>query len=252
MKTRRTAMAVALALAPLMVIGLGTTASAHGSNEFPISRNWRCVSTAGSIWNTNSYKGEDACKQAVGTSTDRNAYGTWQQMAWGDVAGMHHSKIPDGKLASAGVKGFEGMDTRRKDWKRTNLASLTSKNGDIEFRWHATATHQGHISYYITKPGTDVSKPLKWSDLEDTPFLVNYTSDARNSEKGMVGDYSMNARLPEGLPHGDYVIYAVWERYLGTDGAMANAPADFVNAEAKVMGTNRSDESFYAAMDVTL
>ncbi|WP_438297453.1 lytic polysaccharide monooxygenase [Streptomyces sp. HUAS TT7] len=241
--------AAALCTAPLFLLGpMSLGASAHGSNDGPIARNWYCVKPElGSIWSPDAMK-DPACKAAAKASKNLGAYGTWQQMAHGNVAGKHRNMIPDGKLASANVPGFEGMDLPRSDWHRTDLSAARKQGGDYEFVWQATASHTGHISYYITKDGVDTSQPLKWSDLEQTPFLVAYTHAGRtHGPNGMVATYRHTARLPESK-HGKHTIYAIWQRQLppGHDASPNHA------LEEQIFGSNNSDESFYAVMDVTL
>ncbi|WP_414166783.1 lytic polysaccharide monooxygenase [Streptoverticillium reticulum] len=248
---RTAALLAALCTVPVLVLGPGAPeASAHGSNQGPMSRNWYCVSGAGgSIWNPDSIN-DPACRAAARASNDLTAYGTWQQLAQGNVAGKHRSMIPDGKLVGANVKGFEGMDLARGDWKAIDLSAIRKNGGDFEFVWQATASHTGHISYYITKDGVDTTKPLKWSDLEPTPFLVGYTHAGRTTSggtDGMSATYRHATRLPEGKT-GRHVIYAIWQRQLPA----AHDASPNHRLEEEIFGSNNSDESFYATLDVTL
>ncbi|MEU4269529.1 lytic polysaccharide monooxygenase [Streptomyces sp. NPDC026092] len=152
------------------------------------------------------------------------------------VGGMHRTRIPDGKLASAGNGGgadFSGFDLPRGDWQRSTVTS----GAEVEVGYHATAHHAGgHIELYVTKDGVDLSKPLKWDDLEPVPFAYVNDPDLSNATPTknpgvMSGDYRFKVTLPE--KQGDHVIYTIWQRHKNAD------------------GTGGSGETFYSASDVT-
>lgn len=85
-----------------------------------------------------------------------------QSIAIGGVKDNHAAVIPDGKICSAGVGGYAGLDLARTDWPVTQVQA-----GPREFVWTNTAQHRTmYFRYYITKQGYNPANPLKWSDLE--------------------------------------------------------------------------------------
>ncbi|KAF0425497.1 chitin-binding protein [Pediococcus acidilactici] len=69
----------------------------------------------------------------------------------------------DGKIASAGLAKFSQLDEQTADrWYKTPI-----KSGPLDVTWHLTAPHSTSTwDYYITKPGWDPNKPLKFSDFK--------------------------------------------------------------------------------------
>ena len=69
----------------------------------------------------------------------------------------------DGKIASAGLAKFSQLDEQTADrWYKTPI-----KSGAFDITWHLTAPHSTSTwVYYITKPGWDPNKPLKFSDFK--------------------------------------------------------------------------------------
>lgn len=62
-----------------------------------------------------------------------------------------------GKLASAGVSGFEPLDEQTATrWHKTNITT-----GPLDITWNLTAQHRtASWDYYITKNGWNPNQPL--------------------------------------------------------------------------------------------
>lgn len=69
----------------------------------------------------------------------------------------------EGKIASAGVSGYEPLDDQSLSrWHKNSISS-----GNLNISWFLTAPHKTSTwDYYITKPGWNPNKPLKISDFE--------------------------------------------------------------------------------------
>ncbi|MEU0937361.1 lytic polysaccharide monooxygenase [Embleya sp. NPDC005971] len=183
----------------LVLSGIGTgTAFAHGTSLNPPSRIQLCSTQGGENPENFRLPACRAAKAAVGDDPapfyDPNAVNI------ADAAGRHRQIIPDGKLCSANNPQYAGLDLPRADWPTANLPS----GGSYTFRYKATAPHKGTFEYYITKNGFDVTKPLRWSDLEAAPFVTATDPSLEN------GSYVVQGRLP--ARSGRHLIYIVWQR----------------------------------------
>ena len=192
---RRTAASVAAVMAAATLIPLTVTepAFAHGTMNNPPSRALVCRNE-----NPESPK-SDACKQAVALGGTQPLY-DWNEVNIPDAAGRHREIIPDGKLCSAGRDKYRGLDQARADWPATPLTS----GAQFTFTYRATAPHRGSFELYVTKDGYDPTKPLRWSDLESTPFAT--VTDPPLAD----GSYTISTRLPR--KQGRHLIYAIWQR----------------------------------------
>ncbi|MCM2418532.1 lytic polysaccharide monooxygenase [Streptomyces sp. RKAG293] len=194
MTVRRKAAAVAVVgFGPLVLTGLASgPASAHGSMSNPVSRVSACYAEGPE--NPRSA----ACKAAVAAGGTQALY-DWNGVRDGEAGGRSRSKVPDGKLCSAGNAEYKGLDLARADWPATAMSS-----GSFTFKYRATAPHKGSFDLYITKDGYDPSKPLKWSDLEAKPF-ASVTDPALKD-----GSYVFSGKVPQRT--GRHLIYSVWQR----------------------------------------
>ena len=168
----------------------------HGSMEVPVSRVYNCFLEGPE--NPQS----EACKAAVREG------GTQALYDWNGVNrladGRHRDVIPDGRLCSAGKESHKGLDLARDDWRATPIAA--DQNGNFEFVFSATAPHStDYFEFYVTQAGYDPAKPLRWDDLEDTPFCTINGVTLEN------GRYRMNCPLPRNKI-GRHLIYAIWQR----------------------------------------
>ena len=105
------------------------------------------------------------------------------------------------------------MDLSRNDWPSTMIGP--DSNGRFDFVFIATTPHStDYFKFYVTEDGYDPLEPLKWSDLEDSPFCtINEVTlaDGRNT---------MNCPLPQGKS-GKHVIYTIWQRDDSTEAFIA-------------------------------
>ncbi len=188
-------------VARLILLGLAffvwqEQAYAHGSMEDPVGRVYHCYQEGP------EHPQSEACKAAV------LAGGTQQFYDWTGVnqlaADHHRSVVPDGKLCSAGKESHKGLDLARADWWTQAIAP--DANGNYEFVFLATAPHSTrYFEFYVTKDGYNPTQPLRWSDLEATPFC-RITSVTLED-----GRYRMSCPLPQGKS-GNHVIYNIWQR----------------------------------------
>ncbi|MFG2823401.1 lytic polysaccharide monooxygenase [Kitasatospora sp. NPDC048365] len=192
MPLRRTATVLALTAATT-VLGSGT-AAAHGSMENPLSR------VEGCYLEGPEHPKSAACAAAIRTGGTQAMY-DWNGVRIGDAAGRHRELVPDGKLCSAGAPEFAGLDLPRADWNATHL----TPGSDVTLRYRATAPHRGTFRLYLTNAGYDPTKPLRWADLETTPFLT--VTDPRLTD----GSYLLPGRIPTGRTSRQ-LIYAIWQR----------------------------------------
>ncbi|MEE4422879.1 MULTISPECIES: lytic polysaccharide monooxygenase [Streptomyces] len=194
MTARRKATGIALAgIAPLALTVLAATpAAAHGSMSDPVSRVMACYAEG-----PESPKSA-ACKAAV-QAGGAQAFYDWNGVRDGNAGGRSKEKIPDGKLCSAGNAEFKGLDLPRADWPASKMRA-----GKHTFRYKATAPHKGSFELYLTKPGYDPRKPLKWSDLESKPFAK--VTDPRLTN----GEYVFDGTVPQ--RSGRHLIYSIWQR----------------------------------------
>ncbi|MGP4045702.1 lytic polysaccharide monooxygenase auxiliary activity family 9 protein [Streptomyces sp. 2A115] len=194
MSARRKAVAIAaVSAAPLALTALAVgPAAAHGSMTDPVSRVAACYAEGPESPRS------AACKAAVATSGTQALY-DWNGVNIANAAGRSKQIIPDGKLCSAGNDKYKGLDLARADWPATQLTS-----GNRTFRYKGTAPHKGSFELYVTKDGYDPAKPLKWSDLEEKPFLKVTDPKLEN------GDYVFDGVVP--VKSGRHLIYSVWQR----------------------------------------
>jgi chitin-binding protein len=201
------------AMAGLLAAGIGAVAlpgaaQAHGAMQVPGSRTWLCwkdgVEQTGAVVPKNA-----ACAAAI-AKNGPNALYNWFAVLRSDGAGRTTGFIPDGELCSGGTGGpydFSGFNLARNDWPTTHLTAGKT----IEIQYNNWARHPGTFSLYVTKDGYDPTQPLKWSDLEATPF-DKVTNPAEEGGPGTNdGHYYWNAALPANKT-GKHVIYSVWSR----------------------------------------
>ncbi|MCM2389852.1 lytic polysaccharide monooxygenase [Streptomyces albipurpureus] len=195
----RTAAAVVMrfvaagAVPVLLVTAAQGTAQAHGAPTDPASRVAAC-----------GPEGPDrkaaACRAAV-TANGGVAFDAWDNIRVANVGNREGERevIPDGKLCSAGLADFKGLDIARTDWPTTQLTA----GGDFTVTYKSTIQHQGSFDLFLTREGYDPAKKLQWSDLEEEPFATEEQAEFLD------GSYRINATLPDGLT-GRHVLYTVW------------------------------------------
>ncbi|MFF3557949.1 lytic polysaccharide monooxygenase [Streptomyces tsukubensis] len=191
---RRIAAASVVASAATFVSLAPTPASAHGSVFGPVSRVSACFAEGPETPKS------QVCKDLVADSGTQPLY-DWNEVNIANANGKHKELIPDGKLCSANRVKYRALDWARADWPATNVAA-----GSYNFNVRITAAHLGTMTMYITKPGFDPTKPLKWSDLDPTPVGTHATP--RVSDNGY---YRFTGNLPART--GRHIVYKVWQRH---------------------------------------
>lgn len=152
----------------LGLFGFGTSGFAHGYVTFPGSRAYFGTAAAGNL------------NQNVGRAQ-------WEPQS---IEAPKNTFI-DGKLASAGVTGFEPLDEQT----ATRWHKSVINPGNLTISWNLTAQHRTSTwDYYITKTGWNPNAPLKISDFEliaqiddkatVPPKIVNQTITVPQDRKG--------------------------------------------------------------------
>ncbi|MCZ6790307.1 MAG: lytic polysaccharide monooxygenase [Candidatus Dadabacteria bacterium] len=197
MKTKRFLLYSSIFIYVLSFMIVGQEAFGHGSMETPISRIYNCF-----LENPENPK-SDACKAAVEQGGTQALY-DWNGVNQGNANDMHREIIPDGKLCSAGKELFKGMDLARNDWHTTMI--VPNGSGNFEFVFIATAPHSTkYYRFYVTEDGYNPLNPLKWTDLEESPFCTITDVTLEN------GRYKMSCPFPQGKS-GKHIIYSIWQR----------------------------------------
>jgi predicted carbohydrate-binding protein with CBM5 and CBM33 domain len=182
----------------LLGAAAATPASAHGALSSPVSRTAACGTEGG------SWTGSAACTAALAAS-GRQAFADWDQVRVSGVAGRDREVIPDGKLCSAGLPQFRGLDLPRADWPATTLAA----GAGFRFRYRATIPHEGSFRLYVTTDTYRPTAPLNWAEIERTPFLTVTDPPLAG------GAYTLSGRLPR--KSGRHLIYTVWQNSSSAD-----------------------------------
>jgi len=211
----------------------------HGSMETPLSRIYNC------FLENPEYPKSDACKAAVEIGGKQALY-DWNGVNQANANDMHEDIIPDGQLCSGGNQTFKGMDLSRNDWPSTMIAP--DSNGRFDFVFIATAPHStNYFKFYVTEDGYDPLEPLKWSDLEDSPFCTINEVTLAN------GRYTMNCPLPQDKS-GKHVIYTIWQRDDSTEAFYSCTDVEFTGGLPivwKSIGQVRAQEDLSVGDTVT-
>lgn len=180
----------------LLVFSFSLQTWAHGSMEVPLSRIYRCYQEGPE--NVQS----DACKAFVAMSGKQPLY-DWDMVNQSQANDQHRMIIPDGTLCAGGRDKYKGLNLPRLDWYRSDIKA--DANGRFNFIFRATVPHASkYFELYLTKDEYDFTQPLKWSDLESTPFckITNVTLEN--------GRYQLNCPLPNKTGH--RILYMIWQR----------------------------------------
>lgn len=199
------------AIASLAMLG-AVDASAHGYVTSPKARVLVC--------NENNPETPSLPACIAAKAAGNIGFYSPQSIAIGGAKDNHQQLIPDGKLCSAGVSGYEGLDLARNDWPATQV-----QPGVKEFVWTNTAQHKTmYFRYYITKQGFNPgAAPLKWSDLEQ----IHQSTPAGQEA---------NSRHAVNLPQrtGKHIVYSIWQR------DYSDAPEGFYQCIDVEFGSNSS------------
>lgn len=188
---RRTSAAVAALTPFLLTVFAATPAQAHGAPTDPVSRVFACSPDGGSAATT-------ACRAAV--AANGSPFTAWDNLRVANVNGRDRRTIPDGELCSGGLPAYKGLDLARSDWPATRL----SPGATLTMKYASTIPHTGTFRMYLTEPGYDPSKPLKWSDLPEQPFAQ--VKDPALTD----GAYRIRMTLPKDRT-GRQVLYTIWQ-----------------------------------------
>ncbi|MDQ1288820.1 MAG: hypothetical protein QG622_2386, partial [Actinomycetota bacterium] len=164
---RRLALLILTALVPALAVVVATSgpAAAHGAPMAPGSRTFLCWQDG--LTSTGEIRPQNPACAAAASSGGLTAFYNWFGVLRADGEGRTQGFIPDGALCSGGNPTFSGFDAVRADWPLTHLTS----GGSFAFSYNAGAAHPGTFRLYVTKDGYDPSRPLRWDDLESSPFL---------------------------------------------------------------------------------
>jgi chitin-binding protein len=240
MTAHRTATAAAVAVAaPLLLLTWAVgPAQAHGAPTDPVSRVAACSPEGGS--NT----GTAACRAAI--AANGAPFTAWDNLRVAGVGGRDRQVIPDGQLCSGGLPAYKGLNLARADWPSTRM----TPGATFTLSYSSTIPHTGTFKLYLSKPGYDPTKPLKWSDLPTKPF-------ATATDPALVnGAYRIKATLPSDRT-GRQMLYTIWQNTSTTDtyyscsdvvfpsasGGGAAAPTTSSPARATATATRKAPQS---------
>ncbi|KAF5994069.1 lytic polysaccharide monooxygenase [Streptomyces sp. WAC00263] len=200
MTAHRTATAAAVAVAaPLLLLTWAVgPAQAHGAPTDPVSRVVACSPEGGS--NT----GTAACRAAI--AANGAPFTAWDNLRVAGVGGRDRQVIPDGQLCSGGLPAYKGLNLARADWPSTRM----TPGATFTLSYSSTIPHTGTFKLYLSKPGYDPTKPLKWSDLPTKSF-------ATATDPALVnGAYRIKATLPSDRT-GRQMLYTIWQNTSTSD-----------------------------------
>lgn len=180
-----------LAVVAGVVLIAPAPASAHGALTNPVSRLAACGAEGDSV---------EAAACVAARKASRNDFEDWDNLRLPDVDGRDREVVPDGKLCSAGLSRYQGLDLPRDDWPVTTL----TPGADLTFTYRGTIPHKGTFRLFVTRDGYDPTAPLTWADLETKPFLTAKDPAMRS------GSYRIKGELPTGKT-GRHLIYTIWE-----------------------------------------
>ncbi|WP_030313664.1 lytic polysaccharide monooxygenase [Streptomyces sp. NRRL B-3229] len=210
---RRTSAAVAALTPFLLTVFAAAPAQAHGAPTDPVSRVFACSPDGAST-------GTAACRAAV--AANGSPFTAWDNLRVANVNGRDRQTIPDGKLCSGGLPAYKGLDLARSDWPATRL----SPGATLTMKYISTIPHTGTFRMYLTEPGYDPSKPLRWSDLPEQPFAQVKDPALTN------GAYRIRMTLPQDRT-GRHVLYTIWQNSSTADTYYSCSDVVFAAAAGK-------------------
>ncbi|MGW3112176.1 lytic polysaccharide monooxygenase auxiliary activity family 9 protein [Streptomyces sp. NPDC001091] len=192
MTARLSTLAAAAATPLLLLPWTAGPAQAHGAPTDPVSRVYACSPQGGSAGAT------AACRAAI--AANGAPFTAWDNLRVPGVDGRDRQVIPDGKLCSGNLSAYRGLDLARTDWPSTRL----TPGSRMTLTYASTIAHEGTFRLYLTKPGYDPAKPLKWSDLPERPFAEIKNPPLSN------GAYHLGVTLPSDRT-GRQMLYTIWQ-----------------------------------------
>jgi chitin-binding protein len=144
----------------------------------------------------------------------KNTNAWWEPQSIGiqDVDGKK-ANIPDGKLCSAGVMGFDKLDTTPANIFNATTLEPDAASGGKEFTmnyWYTVKHMTRFHRVYMTKPSWDyqTATNLSWADLEDKPFC-EWNDMTQNTN---ISPDSWKCAFPD-RPKGSRVMFlGFWQR----------------------------------------
>ncbi|GAB1691493.1 lytic polysaccharide monooxygenase [Krasilnikovia sp. M28-CT-15] len=206
-------------------------ALAHGAPTLPLSRTAACAAGG-------TDTGSAACRAA--REANGRSFGTFDNLRVPGVDGNDRQFIPDGKLCSGGLPEFKGLDLARTDWPATKMTAGSS----LSIRYRTTIPHEGLFRVYLTKPGYDPARPLRWSDLGAQPILTADNPPVRD------GAYQMKGKLPADRT-GRHVLFTIWQTTSTPDTYYSCSDLVLSAAGAGVAATPRPSASSSKAKPAT-
>ncbi|KUM96106.1 chitin-binding protein [Streptomyces cellostaticus] len=227
--TARLSVTAAAAVAPLLLLPwTAGSAQAHGAPTDPVSRVYACSPEGGSA------NRSAACRAAI--TANGAPFTAWDNLRVAGVNGRDRQVIPDGRLCSGNLPAYRGLDLARRDWPATRL----TPGGGLTMTYASTIAHTGTFRLYLTKPGYDPAKPLKWSDLPTRPFTEVTDPPLTN------GAYHIRATLPADRT-GRQVLYTIWQNSSTPDTYYSCSDVVFKGAGAAAKATRTPAPSRAAA-----
>ncbi|MCZ1003070.1 lytic polysaccharide monooxygenase [Streptomyces mirabilis] len=151
-----------------------------------------------------SNTGTAACRAAI--AANGAPFTAWDNLRVAGVGGRDRQVIPDGQLCSGGLPAYKGLNLARADWPSTRM----TPGATFTLSYSSTIPHTGTFKLYLSKPGYDPTKPLKWSDLPTKPF-------ATATDPALVnGAYRIKATLPSDRT-GRQMLYTIWQNTSTSD-----------------------------------
>ena len=197
---RKIRLLLMLLLPVLAALGVTNLVSAHGSLLNPISRVYECFLENPEAPDTLP------CQDLVNMTGTQPLY-DWNEVNLRTAGDNTRSLVPDGHICSAGREKYYGLDQARADWPVTVLPAGGST---YTFNWAVTANHPvATFNFYVTRDGYNPNVPLKWSDLEDTPFFTGTPTLVDIGYSLPV--YQFTVTLPNKT--GRHLIYIQWIRH---------------------------------------
>ncbi|MEV4630583.1 lytic polysaccharide monooxygenase [Micromonospora sp. NPDC049523] len=194
---------------------------AHGAMTYPATRTYACYLDGRAGGGGDLNPTNPACAAAVAQGGKQPLWDFFAVLI-SNAAGRHREIIPDGTLCGAGTTKYAAYNAASADWPTTNLQSGAA----ITFRYNAWAPHPGTWYQYVTRDGWNPNAPLKWSDLDATPFDQITNPPLGSGASG--AEYVWNARLPN--KSGRHIIYSIWQR--------SDSPEAFYNCSDVNFGGN--------------
>lgn len=208
--------------ASLMAI-VPSTASAHGSMSFPVSREVACK-LEGGHWNGSSkFSGCEAAATAVDD---------WTANAQAGSDGQHQTLVGDGKLCAGGKPGAWAELDKPHRWPTPTVLE-PGADGKMTFRYAQSAPHDTkYFKTYISNNNYDPANGLRWEDL-DLIGEAGYSKAPSKKPGDSLANHTvaytdLQVTIPATM-EGQRVVFNVWQR-----------------------DPNDNNEAFYACSDVEI